>query len=329
MPTNLPPHYYEAERTFRKAKTVPEKVAALQEMMSATPKHKGTDHLRADMRARMARLMEELERPKPGGGGLADPFALRKEGAGRAVLVGLANAGKSQLLASLTGAAARVASYRYTTQTPLPGMLQFENVRIQMVDTPSIDARQMQTRLFSLLRSADLLLLVLDLEAGAIAQIEEVTAELERWGYRLLGAKEDPDIDDHRVQKRAIVVGNKADADGALEEFQRLSDRYGDRFPVLMVSTAEEVGLNELTEATFRALGKVRVYTKAPGEDPSYGSPVVLLQGSVVQDAAEALHKDWKRRLRYALLWGSGKFDSQRVGRDYVLADGDVLEFHG
>ena len=142
--------------------------------------------------------------------------------------------------------------------------------------------------------------------------MEEVTSELERWGYLLLGVGEDPDPDDHRVQKRAIVAGNKADADGALEEFQRLSDRYGDRFPVLMVSAVEEVGLDELTEAAFCALGKVRVYTKAPGEDPSYGSPVVLPQSSVVQDAAEALHKDWKRRLQYALLWGSGKFDSQR-----------------
>ena len=74
---------------------------------------------------------------------------------------------------------------------------------------------------------------------------------------------------------------------------------------------------------------KVRVYTRAPGQEPDYDKPIALAQGSRVEDAAEALHKDWRRRLKYALLWGSGKFDAQRVGRDGVLADGDILEFHG
>ena len=329
MPANLPPLYYEAERKYRSARSMPEKVAALQEMMSATPKHKGTDHLRADLRAKMARLMDELERPRYTGSGRAEPFALRKEGAGQAILIGLPNAGKSQLLASLTGAAAKVASYPFTTQEPLPGTLQFQNVRVQIVDTPAINDRDMQTRLFSLLRNTDILLVSIDLSTDALNQIEQIESELETWGYRLLGKEEAPDPDDHRVQKRAILLGSKADEDGALDEFQRLDDRYGGRFPMVMVSAHERVGLDELTEAIFRALERVRVYTKAPGEEPNYDTPMVLPRGSKVEDAAEALHKDWRRRLKYAILWGSGKFEGQRIGRDYVLADGDVLEFHG
>ena len=329
MPANLPPKYYDAERKFRAARSTPEKVAALQEMMSATPKHKGTDHLRADQRARMARLMEELEKPRPTGGGGPQPFSLRKEGAGQAVLIGLPNAGKSQLLASLTGAAAKVAAFPRTTHVPQPGILQFGNVHIQLVDTPAINDEDMQTRLFSLLRNADVLVIVVDLSANTTEQAEEVLAELDRWGYLLLGEGESPDPEEYQMQKRAIFVGNKADAEGALDQFQRLEDRYGPRFPVAMVSTVEGVGMDELKEATFRALGMVRVYTRAPGRDPDTDSPIVMSIGSNVEDAAQALHKEWKRRLKYALLWGSGKFDGQRVGRDYVLADGDVLEFHG
>ena len=329
MPANLPPLYYEVERKYRRARSVPEKVAALQEMMSATPKHKGTDHLRADLRAKMARLMEELERPRNVGSGQPQPFALRKEGAGQAILVGLPNAGKSQLLVSLTGAAAKVASYPLTTQAPLPGILQFQNVRIQLVDTPAINDRDMQTRLFSLLRNTDLLLIVVDLSADALEQMEEIVAELDKWGYLLLGRGEEPDPEEHRVQKRALLVGSKADEGGSLDQFQGLEARYGDRFPVLMVSPLGEAGLDELKEAVFWALSRVRVYTKVPGGEPDYSDPIVLAQGSKVEDAAQALHQDWRRRLKYGLLWGSGKFDGQRVGRDYVLADGDVLEFHG
>ena len=329
MPANLPPLYYEAERKYRAARSIPERVDALQDMTSATPKHKGTDHLRADLRAKMARLMEELEKPTNTSSGQPQPFALRKEGAGQVMLVGLPNAGKSQLLVSLTGAAAKVSSYPFTTQSPLPGMLQIQNVHIQVVDTPAINDTDMQTRPFSLLRNSDLLLIVIDLSADALGQMEEVIAELEKWGYILLETNVAPDPEVQRVQKRAILVGSKADESGARAQFQRLETEYGGRFPIIIVSLLEEEGLEELKEATFRALNKVRVYTKAPGGEPDFGSPIVLGQGSKVENAAEALHKDWRRRLKFALLWGSGKYDGQRVGRDYVLADGDVLEFHG
>ena len=328
MPANLPPAYYEAERKYRQAKSRPEKVTALQDMISATPKHKGTDHLRADQRSRLARLMDELEKPTATSSGQPQPFAIKKEGAGQAVLVGLPNVGKSQLVASLTGAAARVASYSFTTQLPLPGMLPFQNIRIQLVDTPAINDRDMQTRLFSLLRNTDLLLVTIDLSCDALGQMEEVVAELEAWGYKLLGGGETPSLEDHRVQKPAVLVANKADETGALDQFQALEAQYAPCFPVVLISTLESVGQEEIKEAVFQALQVVRVYTKAPNLAPTYETPIVLPEGSTVEAAAQALHKDWWHKLKYALLWGSGKFDGQRVGRDYVLHDEDVLEFH-
>ena len=329
MPANLPPAYYEAERKYQRGKSIPEKVAALQEMTSATPKHKGTDRLRADLRAKMARLMEDLQKPRNISSGQPQPFALRKDGIGQVILIGLSNVGKSQLLATLTGATAKVAAYPFTTQVPQPGMLQFQNVLIQLVDTPAIDDQDMQTRLFSLLRNTDLLLVIVDLSLDALEQVEKIAAELEKWGYLLLSQGATANPDEERVQKRAILVGSKADEFGGLDQFQRLEDRYGESFHVVMVSAQEELGLDDLKEAVYRALDKVRVYTKAPGQEPDYRSPIVLPHGSKVEDAAQALHRDMGRRLKHALLWGSGKFDGQTVGREYVLADGDVLEFHG
>ena len=169
MPANLPPHYYIAEEKYRAARGPAEKVAALPGVLSATPKHKGTDHLRADLRGKVAKAMEEAELPKRGSG-QPQPYAIRKEGAGQAVLIGLPNAGKSQLLATLTGAAAKVAEYHFTTRLPLPGMLRYQNVLIQLVDTPAINDLEVQARLFSMLRNTDLLLLVVDLSGDPLSE---------------------------------------------------------------------------------------------------------------------------------------------------------------
>ena len=327
MPTNLPPDYYVAERKYREARGPAEKVAALQEMLSATPKHKGTDHLRADLRSKVARTMEELERPKSGSR-QAQPYAIRKEGVGQAALIGLPNAGRSQLLASLTGASAKVAAYPFTTQVPLPGMLLHENVRIQLVDTPALSDKDVQTRLFSLLRNADLLIMVVDLSIDTLDETDELLAEMNRWGYRLMGPGDEPEPEDHRVQKRALLVGNKADVgdgDVALEFLQEL---HAHQFPVLGVSAVTGQGLSGLTEAIYSSMSMIRVYLKPPGGPPDYEAPVVVGRGDTLEYAAQSLHKDWARKLKFAMLWGSGKFDGQRVGRDYILSEGDVIELH-
>ncbi len=327
MPANLPPGYYVAEQKYRAARNSAEKVAALQEMLSATPKHKGTDHLRADLRSKVARAMDELDNPKRGSG-QPQPYAIRKEGAGQAVLIGLPNSGKSSLLATVTGALAKVAEYPYTTRIPLPGMARYENVRIQLVDTPAVNDRDVQARLFSLLRNTDVVLIVVDLSGDPLSEADEVISLLDHYGFRLLGLGEEPDPEEHRAQKTTLIVANKVDAKGAAVALELLEELYAAQLPVLPVSALTGEGLDDLVLAVFRALSKVRVYLKAKGSDPDYDEPLVLDKGRLVEDAALLLHKDWTRRIKYALLWGSGKFGGQRVGRDYVLEDGDVIELH-
>ena len=329
MPANLPPDYHEAEKRYRAARTVPEKVAALQEMLALMPKHKGTDHLKADLRARIAKLLDELDHPAASRGGRPYPFAIRKEGVGQAVLVGAPNSGKSSLLAALTGAKARVGAYPFTTQVPEPGMLRFENIHIQVVDTPPLSEGHLESRLFGVIRNADVLVAVVDLGAGPATQVEAVLRLLGRWGIRPLGLGEDMGPDSNQTDKRLVIAANKGDLEGAPDAFQRLVAAYGKQFPVVLTTATEAAGLEDLGREIFRSLGVIRVYTAAPGAEPNLANPLVLPQGSTVEEAATNVHRVWQQKLKYALLWGSAKFEGQRVARDHVLADGDVLELHG
>lgn len=333
MPTNVPPQYREAEERFRQATTTQAKIAALQEMLAIMPKHKGTEHLKADLRARMSRLVAELEGPSTGArASRTEPFSLPKEGGGRATLIGPTNVGKSLLLTRATGAKTTVGAYALSTQEPVRGMFPYKDIYIQLVDTPPISNPRTQSRLYGLLRNTDVFVVVLDVSLDALTQVREVFSELEQWGFRLLEREEARPEGDPWLTKPTILVGNKADLPGALDQFQELEAVFGSRYPVVMTSAEEEVGLDELGEEMFCALKVIRVYTKSPREkleEFERVSPFVLPMGSTVGEAAEQVHRDLSRALKYAVLWGeSGRFEAQRVGRSHQLTDGDIIELH-
>ncbi|MEC7884805.1 MAG: GTPase [Chloroflexota bacterium] len=333
MPTNVPPQYRDAEQRFRDAVTIQAKIAALQEMLQIMPKHKGTDHLKAQLRSRLSKLMSDLETSSGGKGGRTEPFSLPKEGAGRVTLIGPTNVGKSQILSSTTGARTKVGAYELSTQEPVPGMYPYSDIYIQMVDTPPITNRATQSRLYGLLRTSDIFVFVADLTNDPIAQTEESFSELSEWGFNLIGPNIEIDEEfDQYTSKPTIIICNKADIPGALDEFGAMDDRFGSHYPVLMFSAEENVGEEELGTEIFQALNIMRVYTKSPRErlqDFKKLDPIVLSIGSTVGEAAHEVHKDLSQSLKFAILWGkSGKFEGQRVGRNHRLHDGDVIEIH-
>jgi len=328
VPANLPPEYLEAEKKYRQAATIPEKIRYLELMLSVMPKHKGTDRLRAELRKKLARLEEEAERKLATSkrGGLQ--YSVKKEGAGQAVLTGLPNVGKSQIVAALTTARTEVADYPYTTKLPIPGMMKFENIQIQLVDLPPLMMEENQAWLAHILRNADLVLLVLDLQDDPVGQAEIVLEELEKMRIKPLLPGQAQDSEARVWYKKMMLVGTKRDLPGAEENLRELEARFSPQFKVLGVSGLSGQGLEELRREIFHSLDIIRVYTKAPGEKPDFEEPVVLKKGSTVLDVAETIHKDFAYKLKYAQIWGSSRFGGQRVKRDYQLQDGDVVELH-
>jgi ribosome-interacting GTPase 1 len=167
MPTNLPPEYYDAEKRYKEARDTREKIAALEALISTIPKHKGTDKLRADLRRRLSRLRQEGEKARKSGRG--DLYAVQREGAAQAALTGFANAGKSSLVKGLTNANPAIADYPMSTVMPLPGMMPFEDVLIQLVDLPPIGYEATDGWVSGIIRNADIVLLVVDLADDAEA----------------------------------------------------------------------------------------------------------------------------------------------------------------
>jgi ribosome-interacting GTPase 1 len=328
MPANLPPHYYEAERRYRASKDPQEKLKILHELWAIMPKHKGTDKLQADLKARISRLKKEIQQKKKSAR-RGDQFFVDKEGAAQVVLVGPANAGKSAILASMTNAAPEVAPYPYSTVKPLCGMMPFENIQIQLVDTPPVGAEFMEPWLAGIIRNADLVSLVVDL--GSEKMLEEVKAlqgKLE--GYKILLEPEEGEINplDGIARKKTVVLGNKCDLPLFESNLARLKDWCGDQLPIFHFSATAKVKLEELRRFIFDSLQIVRVYTKTPGKKADFEDPVILKIGSTLLVAAKEIHKDFARGLKFARVWGEGVFDGQMVQKDFILKDGHVVEFH-
>ena len=325
MPANLPPQYFEAEKRYRSAREPEEKIAALEAMLAIMPHHKGTDKLHAVLRQKIAKFSQEAERKYATA--RRTGFYIDREGAGQVMLVGPANAGKSQLLAAVTEAIPEIAEYPFTTKTPMPGMMKFEDIQIQLVDTPPIGYKEVRVLLSNVLRSADLIAIVLDLSLEPISQVETALQGLRE-------ARIEPLTDDGTqptpgsYSSRMLFVGNKNELAGSNRNWERLHSQYAKLFPLVSISAREGRGLEEFKRAVYQALNIIRVYTKTPGSKADLTDPMVLEKGSTLEEAAESLHKDFYQNLKYAVVWGSGKYDGQRVSKGHVLQDGDIVEFH-
>jgi len=323
MPANLTPQYLNAEKTFRAAKTVAEKIAALEEMHATIPKHKGTDKMQGDIKRRLAKLRQAARQTKGKGG--IDPFHVTKHGAGQFVLFGPPNSGKSAVVAAATKAHVNVAPYPFATHGPVPGMMAFEDVQIQLVDLPPVTHEALPPGMIGTVRSADGILVCVDLAAEDLPDQAALCLDvLESRGMVPEGA-EPPE---GGVEKRMLLVGTKADLPGAGNHFEALAERYQDRLPMLATSAETGRGMDALARRCFEVLRVVRVYSKEPGKPADMEKPFILSRGSTVLDMAAAVHGEIAENLKRARIWGGGKYDGQPVQRDHVLGDRDVIELH-
>lgn len=345
MPANLSPEYKAAAEAYRKARDPQQRLEHLREMLSVIPKHKGTDHLQADLKHRIKELDEELSGPKRGGARGGPALVVRPEGAAQVALVGPPNGGKSLLHSRLTGSSAKTGPYHHTTQFPEPGMLRWEDVSFQLLDLPAVSVEHPLPWLGSSLQSADGCLLVIDLaDPECLQHVASVQALLgdsrislvTEWpvggqAYRGAPAIAGDDGGVFELRLPTLLLANKADLlERPQTDLEALAELEEPHFPAMLVSATTGQGLGALGEWLWHSLGLVRIYTKAPGKPALHDRPFTFRHGEqTVGDVARLVHRDMAQTLRFARVWGASvAAEGQHVGRDHVLADRDIVELH-
>lgn len=325
MPANLPPEYFEAERRYKAAQSSAEKISLLEELIGTIPKHKGTDKLRADLRKRLSKMKDAVQAQKKKTGRHESAFHIEREGAGRVVLVGPPNVGKSALVAALTHATPKVSESPFTTWAAIPGMMLFENIQIQLIDTPPLAREHIEPEMMDLIRTSDLVLVVIDLQAFPFEQLETTLAILKEHHIEPTGNQ---NKEARGTYLPFILVLNKDDDEKTDEDFQAFCELLEQEWRMVSVSATRQRNLTQFKGVVFESLDIIRVYSKPPGKEADLSSPFVLIKGSTVEELAGKVHKDFLKKLKSARVWGSAAHDGQQVGRDHILQDGDIVELH-
>jgi hypothetical protein len=327
MPANLPPPYFEAEQRYREGKTPEEKIEALEEMLTIMPKHKGTDKLRADLRRRIAKHKSDAQQKK-GSGKAVTAYGIEKEGAAQVIIVGVPNVGKSSIVAALTNAKPDVADFPHSTWKPTPGMADYENIQFQLIDTPPVPSEFTDPGLTDLLRRTDVIVIVVDIQADPLQQMDDAVGFLNDLRIYAPGMPVAADLKKAPFIKKILLLVNKVDDESNYEDYRAFLELSEIGLPVVPVSVLAGFNLSSFLKKIYEMTDLIRVYTKTPGKEPDLGSPFVLLRDSTVEELAGEIHKDFVTKLKFAKVWGKSVFDGQMVQRDYVLQDGDIVEIH-
>jgi ribosome-interacting GTPase 1 len=331
MAANLTPQYLEAEARYRAAKTPEEKLAALEEMWRELPKHKSSEKIQADLKKKLSAARKALQQTGKKGPVRVNPFSIPKSGAGQIALIGTPNVGKSSVVGSLTKAQVTIADYPFATALPVPGMVPYEDIQIQLIDTPPVTAEQVPAGFPGLWHTADALLVVADLSSDTLR--EDVETCLNHLAGRNIVLTDGPREVSQEAGATAHVPGfvlaNKIDVPGARDNLMPLRELFGERVRIEPLSTRDGDQLARLPELLFKLIRVIRVYAKPPGKKPDLDEPFVLAVGSDVRELGRKVYRGMEDRVKSARLWGHGVADGQNIHLEHVLHDKDIVELHG
>ena len=330
MAANLTPQYHDAEDKYRAASTLEEKLAALEEMWRELPKHKSTEKLQAELKRKLSSTRKEIQAGGKKGATKVDPFAIPKSGGGQVVLIGAPNVGKSSIVGTLTNAHVTIADYPYSTPLPLPGMVAYEDIRIQLVDTPPISADHLPPGFAGLWWATDAVIIVADLSSDDLLEDVEMCFNhlAERRVELTAGDRERPNEPGGVLRLPGMIFATKSDTPPAADNLELLREFFGQRARIEAFSIHDEQRLAEIPRVLFNLVHVVRVYAKPPGRKADLDEPFVLHAGSDIHDLARQVYRGLEEKIHSARLWGEGVADGQNVHLDHVLHDRDVVELH-
>lgn len=303
MPINAHPEYIAAEGEYLKAQTLEEKIDKLKKMISHAPAHKGGENLRAQLKTRLKKFLEQQEKSKKSG--KSSKTSIKKEDM-QCVLIGKTNSGKSSLVKILTNTHQKISDIKFTTIEPKVSMMDYNTVQIQIIDLPAMDSENYDK---GIVYTADTVLVVVN----SIENLKEILESVKTIGKK-------------------IIVVNKIDKLSENEK-RKISETLKSKFknyPHIIVSAKNLEGIEELKKKIFESFDILRIYTKEPGKelDKAKQRPMILPPGSTVKDVSEKILKGFSQKIKETRIWGpSSKFAGQIVGLKHKVKDRDIVEF--
>lgn len=303
MPANLPPQFFKLQEKLKKTKNVEEKIEILKEMLAICPKHKGTERVQEEIKSKISKLRKTLPKKIK----REQIYFVEKEGGGQVILIGPPNSGKTSLLNLICKTNFEVGDYPFTTKLPTPGMFLYQNVLIQLVDTPPLTKDFHPGWMKSLVRQADLILILLDLEKDPKENLKEILDIFEEWEIE---------------KEKMLIVGNKFESDISKRSFEILKENFN----IFPISVKEKVNIEKLKEKIFQSLNIIRVYSKEPKKEVDFEKPWILKKGTKLIEWVEEINKEMVKKFQGAKLYKKDLKSFQLVGKDYILEDGDIIE---
>jgi ribosome-interacting GTPase 1 len=258
-------------------------------------------------------------------------YNIAKEGAGQVVVIGPPNVGKSALVAANTNATPEVSPAPFSTWGPTPGMMAIENIQVQLIDTPPLNPEHIEANMFNLLRKADLLLIMVDLQADPVEQLEDVITILREHKIipKHLVNPDNEEIIQHFFLKPCLVLANKCDDKEGDENFEIFRQLLEGDCPMVPISVPAGRNIDAMKQAIYKKLNIMRVYSQPPGEQAKLHLPFVLPIGGTVEEFAAKVHQDFAKNMKSARVWGqSAAFEGQTVSREHILLEGDIVELN-
>lgn len=296
MPANLPPQFFQLQNKLKEVKTLEEKIEILKEMLAVCPKHKGTEKVQEEIKRKIAKLKREVPKKIK----REEIYFVKKEGAGQVLVLGPPNSGKTSLVNKLCQTNFKVADFPFTTKIPTPAMMKFENILIQIVDTPPLWQGFKPGWLKNLSKQANLILLLVDLSQDFKSQTKELLEIMQEW----------------QIEKEKIfIVGNKIDIAPPNLKTETFS-----------ISAKVGTNLEKLKEKIFKNLRIIRVYAKEPKKEVNFDHPFILKEGTKLIEFVEEINEEWIKKFKGAKLYSTDLKHFIMVGREYILKDGDIIE---
>jgi small GTP-binding protein len=240
-----------------------------------------------------------------------DSIAVRREGAAQIALVGPPNVGKSSILQALSDIQIKTGDYAFTTLRPVPALTRIGGVLVQLIEIPGLIEGASEDRgggraLLGVLRTVDAI--VFCARAGTAShELEVVRHEVAAAG----------------IEKPSLIALTRADEANGTES--EAIGATGSDLPILRVSILDDASLEALRAGIWQLTGLIRVRLRVNGETAD--EPLAMRPPASVEAVADAVHHDLAASFVGARVWGaSARFDGQRVGRDHVVADNDVVE---